>query len=238
MNQFLNRRFNEWNSGRGSQSYNMFVSSELYGYLITPLLWDTAASFLAPRFNETSSEPPRSIDVPSSFSAGYWWVNNYTAVATTYVPIFFYLFSFSSITNSHTSFRCNRCADVIDIDPNIVTTERVFEEAIRQARTGWPLSASFVGKAPEYSCHRYTSRSVERYLGPWNVQPKNVVLVIGNQGKNEPIVYETRSLIFSSCTVNSADPKTPFRNSQVVTQLLGGKARLVQQAGYGHTSGK
>jgi hypothetical protein len=82
----------------------MFVGSELYGYLITPLLWDTAASFLAPRFNETSSEPPRSTDVPSSFSAGYWWVNNYTAVAATYVPIFFYLFLYPSITDSHVSF--------------------------------------------------------------------------------------------------------------------------------------
>ncbi|CAG8755906.1 3144_t:CDS:2, partial [Acaulospora colombiana] len=65
----------------------------------------------------------------------------------------------------------------------------------------------------DHFCHRYTSRGVERYSGPWDVQPKNVVLVIGNQ----------------------ADPITPYRNAQLVTRLLGSKARLVQQAGYGHT---
>jgi hypothetical protein len=77
-----------------------------------------------------------------------------------------------------------RCSDAIDIDPNVVTTERVFEEVIRQARTGWPLAASFIGITSDYFCNRITPRAVERYLGPWNVQPKNVVLLIGNQGEN------------------------------------------------------
>jgi hypothetical protein len=140
------------------------------------------------------------------------------------------------INNANTFLRWNRCADAIDIDPNIVTTEKVFEEAIRQARTGWPLSASFVGHFAEYFCHRYTSRSVERYLGPWNVQPKNVVLVIGNQGESEFRVYEVEISIFLSFLMSLADPKTPFRNAQFVANLLGGKARLVQQAGYGYTS--
>jgi hypothetical protein len=113
----------------------------------------------------------------------------------------------------------------------------VFEEVIRQARTGWPLAASFVGITSDYFCNRITSRAVERYLGPWNVQPKNVVLLIGNQGENGFAVSKVAILtflLFSS--VNIADPKTPFRNAQFVTNLLGGKARLVQQAAYGHTS--
>jgi hypothetical protein len=75
----------------------------------------------------------------------------------------------------------DRCADSVEVDPSIVTTERVFEETIRQARTVWPLSASLV-YAPHF-CHRYTTRAVERYSGPWNIQPKNVVLVLGNQGE-------------------------------------------------------
>jgi hypothetical protein len=36
----------------------------------------------------------------------------------------------------------------------------------------------------------------------------------------------------------AADQWTPFRNAQFVKNLLGEKARLVQQAGYGHTSCK
>jgi hypothetical protein len=75
----------------------------------------------------------------------------------------------------------DRCGDSVEVDPSIVTTERVFEETIRQARDDWPLSASLV--YANHFCHRYTSRAVERYSGPWDVQPKNVVLVLGNQGK-------------------------------------------------------
>jgi hypothetical protein len=75
----------------------------------------------------------------------------------------------------------DRCADSVEVDPSTVTTERVFEETIRQARTVWPLSASLV--YAQHFCHRYTTRAVERYSGLWNVQPKNVVLVLGNQGE-------------------------------------------------------
>lgn len=80
-----------------------------------------------------------------------------------------------------TTYAYNRCADTPDVNPNIVTTERVFEETIRIARNVWPMAASIIRH--EHFCHRYTSRSAERYAGPWNIQPKNVVLVIGNQGK-------------------------------------------------------
>jgi hypothetical protein len=74
-----------------------------------------------------------------------------------------------------------RCSDSAELDPNIVTTERIFEETIRISRTVWPMIASIIYS--EHFCHRYTSRAVERYAGPWNVQPKNVVLVLGNQGE-------------------------------------------------------
>jgi hypothetical protein len=63
-----------------------------------------------------------------------------------------------------------------------------------------------------------------------------VVLVIGNQGKSEPRIHETEISIFLSSPMSLADPKTPFRNAQFVANLLGEKARLVQQAGYGYTS--
>jgi hypothetical protein len=75
----------------------------------------------------------------------------------------------------------NRCSDGPEVNPSVITTERVFEETIRQARTVTPIAASMLYS--EHFCHRYTPRAVERYSGPWDVEPKNVVLVIGNQGE-------------------------------------------------------
>jgi hypothetical protein len=55
----------------------------------------------------------------------------------------------------------------------------------------------------EHFCHRYTPRAVERYSGPWDVEPKNVVLVIGNQGENELASMPKLSLtLFPPCILN------------------------------------
>jgi hypothetical protein len=124
---------------------------------------------------------------------GYLWNINYTLVTIQYViqlnisPVFF---RGADILSS------NRCSDGPEVNPSVVTTERVFEETIRQARTVTPIAASMLYS--EHFCHRYTPRAVERYSGPWNVEPKNVVLVIGNQGEGQlvPTLTKTPPLIF------------------------------------------
>jgi hypothetical protein len=43
-------------------------------------------------------------------------------------------------------------------------------------------------------------------------------------------------ILFHSLPIELGDPITPYRSAQLVAKLLGSKARLVQQAAYGHTS--
>ncbi|KAL1674268.1 Alpha/Beta hydrolase protein [Schizophyllum commune] len=64
------------------------------------------------------------------------------------------------------------------------------------------------------ACFAWPARAVERYTGPWDNKPKNPVLIIGN----------------------TADPITPFKNAQLMADLLGDSAILVRQDGFGHTS--
>ena len=100
-------------------------------------------------------------------------------------------------------------------DPIGATTKDVFNEIIRVSQTvSHKFGATFNAR---FFCHRWSSRAVERYQGPFNKKPKNVVLVIGNE----------------------ADPITPFRSAKLVAsqQYLGNSARLVQQWDFGHTSG-
>jgi hypothetical protein len=104
------------------------------------------------------------------------------------------------------------CGD--SADPIGATTKDVFNEIVRVSQV---VSHKF---GPLFSrrvfCHRWSSRAVERYQGPFNKKPKNIVLVIGNQ----------------------ADPITPFRSAKLVTSqdYLGNSARLVQQWDFGHAS--
>ena len=104
---------------------------------------------------------------------------------------------------------CGDSADQIG-----ATTKDVFNEIIRVSRdVSHKFGATFNAR---FFCHRWSSRAVERYQGPFNKKPKNAVLVIGNQ----------------------ADPITPFRSAKLVAsqQYLGDSAHLVQQWDFGHTS--
>ncbi|PVF94959.1 hypothetical protein CPB86DRAFT_788535 [Serendipita vermifera] len=221
VNQLLETAYKNWNDGHGGHSYNTLIAWDFFLSLSAPKYWHNVLGGLAEIANVTygsttltKTKKKRgmyswplerhsmvgSVSMPHKYGkrqqaqvpesgpvVGYWWDMVYETVYT-------------------------QCPDTPDVDLNIVTTEKVFEETIRVARTVTPMAASIIG--PEHFCHRYATRSIERYSGPWNTQPKNVVLVIGNE----------------------ADPTTPFRNAQFVTKLLGSKARLVQQAGYGHSS--
>jgi len=104
------------------------------------------------------------------------------------------------------------CGD--SADPSKATTKDIFNEMVRVSQAVSHKFGPFFN--PRSFCHRWSSRAVERYQGPFNKKPKNVVLVIGNQ----------------------ADPITPFRSAKLVAsqQYLGINARLVQQWDFGHTS--
>jgi len=104
------------------------------------------------------------------------------------------------------------CGD--SADPIGATTKDVFNELVRVSQVvSHKFGVLFNGRS---YCHRWSSRAVERYQGPFNKKPKNIVLVIGNQ----------------------ADPITPFRSAKLVAsqEYLGSNARLVQQWDFGHTS--
>ena len=105
------------------------------------------------------------------------------------------------------------CGD--SANSNGALTKDVFNEIVRVSQT---VSHKFGATSNvRFYCHRWSTRAVERHQGPFNKQPKNVVLVIGNQ----------------------ADPITPFRSAKLVAsqQYLGNSSRLVQQWDFGHTSG-
>jgi hypothetical protein len=105
------------------------------------------------------------------------------------------------------------CSDTAD--PIGETTRDVLNENIRLIKT---TSRRFGGDITEQRnwCHRWKSRAVERYSGPWNKPLSNITLVLGNQ----------------------ADPVTPYRSAKLIasTQYLGSNARLVQRWDFGHTS--
>jgi hypothetical protein len=105
------------------------------------------------------------------------------------------------------------CGDTAD--PIGATTNDVFNEIVRVSQTvSHKFGSNFNAR---FFCHRWSSRAVERYQGPFNKKPKNTVLVIGNQ----------------------ADPITPFRSARLVAsaEYLDDRAHLIQQWDFGHTSG-
>ncbi|KAG8931574.1 hypothetical protein FRC02_002502 [Tulasnella sp. 418] len=102
------------------------------------------------------------------------------------------------------------CADAVDTP---FTTADVINEILETTRTVSPLFGPQFGNAGAY-CHRWTSRAVERFQGPWNHQLRNPILVIGNK----------------------ADPVTPLAAAKWVRNGLGSSAVLMEVEGYGHTS--
>ncbi|KDQ21467.1 hypothetical protein BOTBODRAFT_25909 [Botryobasidium botryosum FD-172 SS1] len=109
------------------------------------------------------------------------------------------------------SFQAITCADALD--SGNTTTKDVFDEIVRVTREVSPLFGPTFGDAGFY-CHRWGTRAVERYTGPWNRTLANPILVIGNE----------------------ADPITPFASAQVVADLLGNSAVIIQQDDFGHSS--
>lgn len=69
------------------------------------------------------------------------------------------------------------CSDTIDTPPE-VTTEHVLKETVRLSQTHSAMFGSNFNV--RFFCHRWTTRAVERYTGPWNKRLKNTVLVMNN----------------------------------------------------------
>ncbi|KAF8529756.1 hypothetical protein BU17DRAFT_79858 [Hysterangium stoloniferum] len=114
-----------------------------------------------------------------------------------------------------------QCLD--SIDQGDVTTKRVFDAVVQVTQEETPLwilnlRAHEVGdistKLPSFVCHRFPTRAVERFTGPFNKKLANTILVIGNR----------------------ADPVTPIFNARKIVTALGESARLLEQDGFGHTS--
>ncbi|KAF9648255.1 hypothetical protein BDM02DRAFT_3115743 [Thelephora ganbajun] len=109
------------------------------------------------------------------------------------------------------TFHAISCGD--SIDESNITSQAVFDELIRVVKDVSPV---FGGQFPQpgHYCHRWPSRAVERFTGPWNSTLKNPIIIIGNK----------------------ADPATPFLDASLVAGWLGKSATLVEQDGYGHLS--
>lgn len=128
------------------------------------------------------------------------------------------------------TFQAISCGD--SIDESNITSQAVFNELIRVVKDVSPMCKRHISIAPPppptYSlylvggqfpqpahfCHRWPSRAIERFTGPWNHTLKNPIIIIGNK----------------------ADPATPFLDASRVAGWLGDSATLVEQDGFGHLS--
>uniref|UniRef100_D8Q7J3 Peptidase S33 tripeptidyl aminopeptidase-like C-terminal domain-containing protein n=1 Tax=Schizophyllum commune (strain H4-8 / FGSC 9210) TaxID=578458 RepID=D8Q7J3_SCHCM len=104
------------------------------------------------------------------------------------------------------------CGDAIDAGNQ--TMRDSFEGIANASRDVSPIFGPRWHVIPAKLCYAWPARAVERFTGPWDSKPKNTVLIIGNK----------------------VDPITPYSNSQRVASILGDKAVLVTQNGFGHTS--
>ncbi|KAI4527714.1 hypothetical protein K525DRAFT_246495 [Schizophyllum commune Loenen D] len=104
------------------------------------------------------------------------------------------------------------CGDAADAGSQ--TMRDSFEGIVNTSRDVSPIFGPRWHVIPAKLCYAWPARAVERFTGPWDSTPRNRVLVIGNK----------------------VDPITPYSNSQRVAEILGDKAVLVTQNGFGHTS--
>ncbi|KAL1725876.1 Alpha/Beta hydrolase protein [Schizophyllum commune] len=103
------------------------------------------------------------------------------------------------------------CAD--SVDAGNMTMRGAFDAIVNASTNVSPMFGPQWGTAGAL-CFAWPARAVERYTGPWNNKLKNPILVIGN----------------------TFDNITPFQNAQLMADLLGDSAVLLEQVGYGHSS--
>ncbi|TRM59956.1 Alpha/Beta hydrolase protein [Schizophyllum amplum] len=103
------------------------------------------------------------------------------------------------------------CGD--GIDAGNATMRDVFDAIAYTAENVSPMFGP-QWNPPARFCWAWPARAAERFTGPWDNELKNPILIIGN----------------------TADPVTPFANAQLMAELLGDSAVLLEQDGFGHTS--
>lgn len=223
VNNIIDVLYHTWNTtSRFSQ--NEFTET-LFSYMYSPNTWNDLGTLLNLAWGELFGSPStggRSIFMkhssqklihplspikrvkPFQRADGSWYGIQSLAVGD---PVDGYLqqgdYALIAIT-------CSDAADSIG-----ATTTNVFEEMRRVSQTvSQKWGASFSSR---FFCHRWSTRAIERYAGPWNKTTANPVIVIGNQ----------------------ADPICPYRSAKLLASegYLGSSARLVQRWDFGHTSG-
>lgn len=122
------------------------------------------------------------------------------------------------------------CSDVVDAGN--MTMRDGFDAIVSASEDVSSLFGPQWGNSGN-ACFAWPVRAVERYTGPWDNKPKNPVLIIGNTVSRELCIYLVTRL---TSDVLQADPITPFKNAQLMADLLGDSAVLVRQDGLGHTS--
>ncbi|KAI4521149.1 hypothetical protein K525DRAFT_201962 [Schizophyllum commune Loenen D] len=104
------------------------------------------------------------------------------------------------------------CGD--GVDAGNMTMRDGFDAIVQASENVSPFFGPKWWDIPGVLCFAWPARAVERHTGPWDNKLKNRVLVIGN----------------------TADPVTPFKNAQLMADLLGDSAVLIRQDGFGHAS--
>ncbi|KAF8319322.1 hypothetical protein DL93DRAFT_2074926 [Clavulina sp. PMI_390] len=98
------------------------------------------------------------------------------------------------------------CAD--SPDAGNITTNDVFNTLLVSANVSQMWGPAWW---PNYMCHKWPRRAVERYTGPWNASLVEKVLIIANQG----------------------DPITPKSSTELVASMLGNSSAFLLRNGYG-----
>lgn len=111
------------------------------------------------------------------------------------------------------AYQAITCADAIDTKNTM--TKDGFDMVVNTTQNSSRMLAPLFGwVAGAMYCHRWPTRAVERFTGPFNHTLRNKIVVIGNLD----------------------DPVTPFISAKHVADALGDSAVLLKHNGYGHTS--
>ncbi|PVG04110.1 hypothetical protein CPB86DRAFT_792851 [Serendipita vermifera] len=165
LNQLLETTYKSWNDGNGGPNYNMLALQGIFYTLYSPSDWPLAARALALGLNGSLSESTAMlkerveenrfkmplIPNPHSDSGSVWERGLKRDLEKRQINVNYYGYMW----DENYTLITIQCSDTPEVNPDVVTTERVFEEKIRIARTVWPIAAS-IHYADQF-CHRYTS---------------------------------------------------------------------------------
>lgn len=89
----------------------------------------------------------------------------------------------------------------------------------------WPATFNY--------CPFWPVRAVEKYQGPFNKKLANKALVASNLVRAFPEISAHITLPDGKIEYTQLDPATPLKGAQALIELLGDRATLVVQEGFG-----